>query len=76
MSDKPQNQATAKAAWVTFSTNSYPKLLLYVYSYVLCDGDGKVYLAVVCVEPAFIKSSHICIGCPGDFKNIMLLQPY
>ena len=36
MSNKLQKQATAKATWATFSTNSYlPKLLVNVYSYHL-----------------------------------------
>ena len=33
--DKPQKQATAKAAWATFSTNIWLNLLVNVYSYHL-----------------------------------------
>ena len=49
-SDKPQKQATAKAAWATFSTNTCLKCWLMCTAIIWL---WKVCLAVVCMEGIF-----------------------
>ena len=54
--DKPQKQATPKAAWKTSAFNTLPKCWLMHTAIVWC---WKVCLAVVCVE-AFLRFGYIC----------------
>ena len=57
MFDKPQKQATAKAAWATFSSNTWLNSKLM---YTAIIWWWKVCLAVVCVEAGFSQiQSHI-----------------
>ena len=56
MSDKPQKQATAKAAQATFSINTWLNCSQRVQ--LLFDGE-KCVLLLSAWKPAFLKSGHI-----------------
>ena len=55
MSDKPQKQAIAKAAWATFSTNTCRNYKL-MYTAIV---DGEKYILFLCAwKVDFPKSSY------------------
>ena len=70
--NKPQKQATAKAARVTFSTNNWLNIM-----YTAIFWWWKVCLAVVCMKAGFPQiQSHmhninltLAVGCTYLFKN-------